>query len=108
MTSTQGDPLEIRFLDKDGNPKTLPMKNWISQVDGLKSEDGIVSGTISLEESYVRFEDSDGRESLIPVEAVDLRYRIQSISREILIDGNEVVKYILKDFLTGEPDFFQR
>jgi hypothetical protein len=105
----KGNPLEVQILDKDGNPKTPPMKNWIPQVGaGLKNEGGIISGTIPLEDSYIRFEDSERQEVLVQVESVYIRYRIQVIKEEIIIDGGEVVKYILKDFLTGQPDFLQR
>jgi hypothetical protein len=109
-TRIKGSPLEVQILDKEGNPKTPPMKTWIPQAGGtrLKNENGTVSGTIPLEDSYIRLEDSNGQEILSPVESVDITYRIQEIREEIVVDGGEVVKYILKDFESGEPEYLQR
>ena len=45
---------------------------------------------------------------LVPVRGLEVTYHVTESNSEVNVDGGQLVKYVLKDFVTGEVERFQR
>lgn len=106
----KGRGVDIQLLDKDGNPITPPMAQWLSSAVPMldKPAGGPYLHRIPLVGMYLRFERPPGEDFLVPIDFADVTYFISESNETVSVSGDEVVKYVLKDFTTGSIEHFQR
>jgi hypothetical protein len=106
----KGDALDVQLLDKEGVAKTPPMRQWLPKQVPIsdKPSGGPYVHKIDLTETYLRFERPDGEEFLVPANAAQITYYVSEYNQTITVDAGQVVKYVLKDFISGDVEHFQR
>jgi hypothetical protein len=63
---------------------------------------------IPLVDMYLRFERPGGDDFLVPIEFADVTYFVSENRQTVNVSGGELVKYVLKDFVSGSVEHFQR
>jgi hypothetical protein len=107
----KGQGIDVQLSDQTGNPKTPPMRQWLDQVIPVlyQPAGGPYTHKVPLIDTYLLFEGNEGHEDfLVPVDLADITYYVSEHHVKVNILGDEVVKYVLKDFITGEIERFQR
>jgi hypothetical protein len=106
----KGSGVDIQLLDKDGNPKSPPMGRWLSSAVPMldKPAGGPYIHRIALADTYLRFERPGAGDSLVPIDFADVTYYISESEQTVKISGGDLVKYVLKDFVTRNVEHFQR
>jgi hypothetical protein len=107
----KGLGIEVQLLDRAGSPKTPPMRQWLDQVVPVvyQTAGGPYTHKVPLVDTYLLFENSVNKEEfLVPVESVDIIYYVSEYQVNVSVAADQVVKYVLKDFITGEVERFHR
>ena len=106
----KGNGVDIQLRDKNGNAKTPPLGLWLSQQVPIrdKAAGGPYKHKIELPDTYAEFERDNGESFLVRVDTIDVEYHVSEDNREVRVDAGQLVKYVLKDFLSGEVERFQR
>lgn len=105
-----GNGVDIELRDKEGNAKTPPLGKWLKQQVPIldKAAGGPYEHKIEITETYIMFAGDTGESFLVPVNAIKVTYHVTEFNADVNIDGGQLVRYVLKDFVTGEVERFQR
>ena len=105
----KGNGVDIQLRDKEGNAKTPPLGRWLDQHVPIldKAAGGPYKHKIELTETYITFERENSESFLVPVSAIEVTYHVSDDNQKIDVDGGQLVKYVLKDFVSGEVERFQ-
>lgn len=100
---------ELQFLDKAGVPTTEEMCWWLpKQLKVLeKSPGGPYEQVIELQGKYANLP-VNGKNELIEVIRLKVKYYVEEMRSEIAIHGNDIVQAILKDLSSGKIEHVQR
>lgn len=102
---------EMVFYDKDGNVITDELRWWLTnKLDVLDKEPGgPYLQNIDLDEHYIYVTPANKSAELVKVDQLNVEYFVQQFDqKEIVIQGEKIIKYILKDFNSGELEYLQR
>lgn len=73
-----------------------------------KEPGGPYRHTVDLSDSYFRLALADGTTELFQTSKLDVDYYVDGAEDKIIIWGDEVVRYILRDFLSSEVEYIVR
>lgn len=104
------DTASIRLLDATGIPCTEEFRWWLPKlINTLKKEvGGPYEESLPIGEHYLPLDLGSGQE-LVKVKSVKVKYFVEEYdTREIIIDGTQIVDAILKDFPTNTVEHVKR
>jgi hypothetical protein len=95
-----------KLRDKDGNVKTPPLGKWLGQQVPIldRPAGGPYKHKIELTDTYMEFERPNGELFFVPISSIDVTYYISEFNQEVNVDAGQVVKYVLKDFVSGKVE----
>ena len=97
-------------LNSSGDVSIADSKAWVvQQIPVLqKTHGGPHEHTIDLKDSFFRVPLTDGTTELVQASKLDVSYYVSSTEEKIFVWGDELVRYILRDFLSGKVEYVLR
>lgn len=102
---------EVVFVDAQGIPITEMLGTWLPKklAEDNQPEGGPYTKEIAFKDHYIEVGDRKQGTRRIQVPALHVTYHNEIVStREIVLNGDQIVDAILKDFSTGDIEIFHR
>ncbi|MFZ0888878.1 MAG: restriction endonuclease [Candidatus Binataceae bacterium] len=95
-----------QIFDSKGNVRITEIGSWLGrQLPVLEKEQGgPYQHSIDLSDAFFRLTLGDGSTELFQASKLDVTYYVTAAEEKLSIWGDEVVRYILRDFLSGQVE----